>query len=111
MIQVLVPPELFDEMEQQWAPPDDPVFQMAPPTFEAQAQLLYSHIGRPPVSSQTFWAVYSALLDSFRSIIDIPQSSNLLILPEDSVSVDDTPLLPNLNRQVETSCLDRQVHN
>ncbi|KAJ7827354.1 hypothetical protein B0H14DRAFT_2595352 [Mycena olivaceomarginata] len=60
---VIVPPELFDEMEQQWAPPDDPVFELAPPVFTGKIQDIYESLGRPEVTSRSFWDVYSALLN------------------------------------------------
>jgi hypothetical protein len=45
-------------MEQEWAPPSDPVFQLVPATFEQQAAMLYQTLGQPVVSSTTFWTVY-----------------------------------------------------
>ncbi|KAJ7347697.1 hypothetical protein DFH08DRAFT_808478 [Mycena albidolilacea] len=60
---VIVPPELFDEMEQQWAPADDPVFELAPPVFSGKIQDIYESLGRPKVTSRSFWDVYSAVLN------------------------------------------------
>ncbi|KAJ7075212.1 hypothetical protein B0H15DRAFT_792147, partial [Mycena belliarum] len=60
---VLVPPALFDEMEQKWAPPDDPVFLLTPPVFAAKIQQLYRNLGQPTVTSYNFWDIYVALLD------------------------------------------------
>lgn len=62
-IQVIVPPELFDEMEQRWAPADEPVFELAPPVFTGKIQDIYESLGRPEATSSSFWDVYSALLD------------------------------------------------
>ncbi|KAH7906201.1 hypothetical protein BJ138DRAFT_1117789 [Hygrophoropsis aurantiaca] len=64
---IAVPEELFDEMENKWAPSDHPVFQLVPPDFDAKAALLYGAIGAPSVCSDNFWEVYATLLDSFES--------------------------------------------
>ncbi|KAK6991985.1 hypothetical protein R3P38DRAFT_3409105 [Favolaschia claudopus] len=60
---VIVSPELFDEMEQQWAPPDDPVFALTPPVFTQKVEAVYEALGRPEVTHRTFWTVYCAILD------------------------------------------------
>ncbi|KIL56954.1 hypothetical protein M378DRAFT_16621 [Amanita muscaria Koide BX008] len=65
--QLIVPPEMFNELQQEWAPLDDAVFQLTPPGFHAQADAHYTSLGCPAVSRGTFWSVYSALLDRFRS--------------------------------------------
>ncbi|KAJ6581597.1 hypothetical protein B0H19DRAFT_1251786 [Mycena capillaripes] len=62
---VVVTPEMFDQMEAEWAPPDDPVFLLIPPTFEAEATELYGQMGRPEVNFDSFWDVYSDLLAAF----------------------------------------------
>ena len=59
-------------MEQQWAPRDLPVFQLVPPAFDEQANVLYTNIGCPVVSSSTFWDVYKQLLSAFRALPTIP---------------------------------------
>ena len=58
---------MFNELQQEWAPVDDAVFQLTPPGFHAQADAHYTSLGRPAVSRGTLWSVYSALLDCFRS--------------------------------------------
>ena len=65
MYQVHVTEELLNEAEQKWACPDDPVFQLTPPDFNAQASVFYEEIGHPPVTSDTFWTVYLRLLRKF----------------------------------------------
>jgi hypothetical protein len=55
-------------MEQEWAPPNDPVFWLVPATFEQQAARLYHTIGQPVVSSATFWTVYQELLTAFHML-------------------------------------------
>ncbi|KAF8215519.1 hypothetical protein K438DRAFT_2104665 [Mycena galopus ATCC 62051] len=67
---VLVPPELFDEMEQAWAPPDDPVFELTPPIFTRRIEDIYESLGRPEVNSRSFWDVYCALLDCIVQVDD-----------------------------------------
>ncbi|KAJ7084177.1 hypothetical protein C8R43DRAFT_1051851 [Mycena crocata] len=67
---VLVPPELFDEMEAQWAPPDDPVFELTPPEFTAKIEEVYQSLGRPEVTSKTFWDIYCVLLDAIVLVED-----------------------------------------
>ncbi|KAH7919661.1 hypothetical protein BV22DRAFT_1022606, partial [Leucogyrophana mollusca] len=62
-----VPDELLDEMEDKWAPAEHPIFQLVPPEFETQAQLLYGAMGAPAVSSDSFWDIYTTLLNAFES--------------------------------------------
>jgi hypothetical protein len=65
-----VPDSLFDAMEQKYAPPDHPVFELVPPAFGIWAQHYYSALKLEAVSSKTFWNVYSALLHAFKSGMD-----------------------------------------
>ena len=67
-MQIVISPELFDEMEHEWVHPEDPVFKLVPTAFEVQVTVLYNQIGNPEVSSLTIWDVYSHLLDAFRSL-------------------------------------------
>ena len=60
-------------MEARWAPRNNPVFQLVPPTFAQQAATLYSDMGEPAVSSLTFWAVYQGLLAAFHALLDDPR--------------------------------------
>ncbi|KAJ7022416.1 hypothetical protein C8F04DRAFT_1138129 [Mycena alexandri] len=62
---VLVSPEMFDEMEETWAPRDDPVFKLTPDNFDRQALALYDALGSPPVGLDTIWIVYADLLNAF----------------------------------------------
>lgn len=63
---------MFDEMEACWAPRNNPVFQLVPPTFAQQAVMLYSDMGEPVVSSLMFWDVYQQLLAAFHALPDDP---------------------------------------
>ncbi|KAJ6534299.1 hypothetical protein B0H19DRAFT_1272015 [Mycena capillaripes] len=67
---VIVPPELFDEMEAQWAPQDDPVFQLTPPVFTAKIRAIYESFDSPPVTSDNFWDLYRSLLTAITPIQD-----------------------------------------
>ena len=53
-------------MEATCAPPDHDVFQLTPPPFDSRANKYYEEMGRPPVSSNSFWNVYQQLLSLFR---------------------------------------------
>jgi hypothetical protein len=65
-LKVVVPPEVFDEVEQEYAPADHPIFELVPPAFNDRADILYTNIGRPTVQSDTVWDVYCQLLQQFR---------------------------------------------
>ncbi|KAJ7107132.1 hypothetical protein C8R44DRAFT_637746, partial [Mycena epipterygia] len=65
---VVVTPDLFDEMEATWASPDDPVFNLVPPSFHAQATELYTAMGNPEVTFNTFWIAYGQLLNAFETL-------------------------------------------
>lgn len=65
-----MPDSLFDAMEQKYAPPDHPVFELVPPAFGIRAQRYYSQLKLGAVGSKTFWNIYSALLHAFKSEMD-----------------------------------------
>ena len=62
-----MPDSLFDAMEQKYAPPEHPVFELVPPAFEIRAQHYYSAQKLEAVGSKTFWNIYSAFLHAFKS--------------------------------------------
>ncbi|KAF8125216.1 hypothetical protein K438DRAFT_2002219 [Mycena galopus ATCC 62051] len=66
---VIITPELFDEMEATWAPLSDPVFKLVPDTFDRQISGFYEALGHPEVSLDTFWMIYSSLLNAFSTEI------------------------------------------
>ncbi|EMD40134.1 hypothetical protein CERSUDRAFT_63618 [Gelatoporia subvermispora B] len=72
----IVDPEIFDEAERKWAPPDAPCFQCVPPEFDDHAHQLYDELGRPQISSDSFWDVYTDLLEMFRLQPEIPDYSS-----------------------------------
>ncbi|KAJ7460012.1 hypothetical protein B0H11DRAFT_2242239 [Mycena galericulata] len=67
---VIVPPQLFNEMEEKWAPPTDPVFELTPPLFTAKIVEIYDSLDRPAVSSRTFWNIYISLLARINEVED-----------------------------------------
>ncbi|KAJ7719745.1 hypothetical protein B0H16DRAFT_1336478, partial [Mycena metata] len=89
--EVLVPTELFNEMEAQWAPPTDPVFDLAPPVFTTKIVAIYESLGSPAVSSTNFWEVYSQLLNS---IIPIQEELSAAIHEQDNAFDAPIELLP-----------------
>ena len=50
-------------MEAKYAPPNDPVFQLVPPDFEAYVTSCFKALGEPEVNFETFWDVYCRLRD------------------------------------------------
>lgn len=99
---ITISPELFDEIEQKWAPPDDPVFQLVPPTFEDQVSELYAAIGSPAVSSLSFsfWVIYVKLLLAFRNLPEDPSLEAALLAAHEGevLKVDIIPGLRELRR-------------
>lgn len=62
----MVSDDMFNAIEEEWVPHDDPVFQLTPMLFHKQAEAYYISLGRPAISKGTFWDVYNALLGHFR---------------------------------------------
>jgi hypothetical protein len=67
---VEVSDELFDQVERLYAPPDDDVFQLVPPIFEEHVVQVYNDVGKPPVTDETFWDVYSRMQRRFQEYAD-----------------------------------------
>ncbi|KAJ7199908.1 hypothetical protein GGX14DRAFT_572338 [Mycena pura] len=68
---VSVPPELFDEMEAIWAPPDHAVFNLTPPEFTELVTEFYKQLGQPIVGAKSLWIVYAQLLQKFEQEISL----------------------------------------
>ena len=83
-------------MEQRWAPRDLPVFRLVPETFDEQANLLYDNLGRPAVSSSSFWDVYKQLLSAFRALPASPLLDEAVLAAAADVVEEEVPLLPGL---------------
>ncbi|KAG1856421.1 hypothetical protein F4604DRAFT_1685451 [Suillus subluteus] len=65
---VPIPGDLIDEVEGIYAPPDHPVFELVPPIFGRHAQDLYASLGKPRVSSKSFWDVYQLMRQQFEAL-------------------------------------------
>lgn len=92
----MISTDMFDEMQQEWAPSDDPVFQLTPTSFHNQADGHYTSLGRPAVSRGTFWDIYKLLLACFRQSptdLTLEKEFNLANLGANQSDMD---LLPGL---------------
>ena len=54
---------MLTRAEEQWAPADDPIFELVPPPFQEIVDKCYEDIGCPPVTIESFWQVYCDLRD------------------------------------------------
>lgn len=66
-IQIRPPVEVIDEAEAIWAPRNHPVFQLVPPAVGEHLELLYCILERPDITRDTFWDIYTALLNLWKS--------------------------------------------
>jgi hypothetical protein len=62
----MISADMFDELQNEWAPLNDPVFQITPTSFHNQADTHYTALGHPGISRGTFWDIYKSLLACFR---------------------------------------------
>jgi hypothetical protein len=95
--QIPVPADLIDEVEQRYAPPDHPVFQLVPPTFEERVIVRYNALDRPAVTINSFWNIYHQLLAAFRTQEPDPELDSILSVHDTSceaIEADGVPLLP-----------------
>src|ERR1700678_2534355 len=91
----MISTDMFDGMQQEWAPVDDPVFQLTPTSFHNQAADHYTSLRCPAISRGTFWDVYKLLLACFRQEpvdVTIKEEFNLANLGANQ----DMDLLPGL---------------
>lgn len=96
----MVPPELLDEMEALYAPPDHLVFELVPAAFHDHISEAYSAIGEPNINMDTFWEVYLHLRQQLheprhQSLTEVLTSYDHASNQYDS---DDVPLLPNMEQ-------------
>ena len=54
--------DALDHVRRLYAPPDDPVFELVPSTFDEFAKVLYTSMGSPVVTGENIWDIYRALL-------------------------------------------------
>ena len=60
-------------MEQLYAPPDDPVFDLVLATFAHYTQIIYDNMGSPAVTGENVWDIYHGLvqgLEELQTVID-----------------------------------------
>jgi hypothetical protein len=67
-LQIHVEPAAIKIVRDLYAPPDHPVFQLVPPTFDQLAKEFYQTMGQPVVTRGNVWDVYLALLNHFHQL-------------------------------------------
>ena len=55
-------------MEQLYAPPDDPVFELVPATFAYYTQIMYDNMGSPMVTGENVWDIYRGLVQRLEEL-------------------------------------------
>jgi hypothetical protein len=96
-MQVPVPAMLIDEVEQLYAPPDHPVFQLVPQIFEQRIIHHYNSINRPVVNIDSFWDIYRQLLAAFHTQGQDNELATILTRHEETrraIDEEAMPLLP-----------------
>lgn len=86
---------MLNAARENWAPPDDPVFRLVPPSFQEHIDAVYASIGYPEISAATFWETYGQLLEALRIIPDQIYAPEELSAEASAFEVD-IPVLPNL---------------
>jgi hypothetical protein len=87
---------LLDEVKALYAPQDHPVFELVSQIFYERVDDLYSVIGRPEITKETFWDIYLELLKKLQNGRD-EELANILSSHQQSVQPDQgMPLLPNV---------------
>lgn len=64
LLKIIVPGTLIEEAEHQWAPREDPVFELVPADCKQYISLAYAKLGSPEVNFYLFWQVYNQLRDA-----------------------------------------------
>jgi hypothetical protein len=57
-------------VEQLYAPPDDPVFELVPATFAYYTQMMYDNMGSPAVTGENVWDIYRGLVQRLEELQD-----------------------------------------
>lgn len=100
--QIPVPVELLDSMEEMYAPPEHPVFQLTPPGFDIRARFLYEEMGQPIINKDSFWNTYKDLLHRFQQPAEDTELDEVLATHTETMqrlhdlSWDEIPLLEGL---------------
>lgn len=97
-----MPPELFDELEGMFAPPDHDVFQLVPPVFGHWINIFYDSMDRPRISEDNFWPTYVQLKQSFiekaEAMIDMAPVFKVFPLAMELVLKEKLDVTPGLNQ-------------
>ncbi|KAF8262051.1 hypothetical protein EI94DRAFT_1773282 [Lactarius quietus] len=65
---VAVPSETFNEIEQKYAPPNDPIFDLVPHTFAVHANAIWTDMRSPEPEFRNVWEIYLHIRDALRSM-------------------------------------------
>ncbi|KIK57351.1 hypothetical protein GYMLUDRAFT_246999 [Collybiopsis luxurians FD-317 M1] len=106
--QVGVPPELIQELEDEYAPANHEVFQLTPLLFHQAASIIYTQMGNPEVNFSSFWTIYRNVLSGLQ--IQVAQVAGLELavnlhaatvqrMNSDEDEINKMELLPNQKHQ------------
>ncbi|KAE9393107.1 hypothetical protein BT96DRAFT_999737 [Gymnopus androsaceus JB14] len=103
-----ISPELINELQQEYAPPDHEVFQLTPPIFDDAAQTVYAQMNCPKVNHQSFWVVYRDMLRGLEALateraylqhsVDV-HAASLEQMNSENNPINSMELLPNQRRR------------
>jgi len=82
-------------MEAQYAPPGHPVFELVPQVFHEHVSNLYTTIGKPEVTIDTFWERFRHLLKCLRGRLD-EQLTGIITSYDITPAPEPMPILPNM---------------
>lgn len=60
--------EAVDYVQNLYAPPDDPVFELVPQEFNYFAQKIYEDLGSPTLTSETIWPIYRRMVERLEQL-------------------------------------------
>jgi hypothetical protein len=70
IIKVKVEQKAIDYVEQLYAPPNDPVFELVPATFAHYTQIIYNNMSSPVVTGENVWDIYRELVKRLEELED-----------------------------------------
>ena len=82
-------------MEARYAPPDHPVFELVPQAFHEHVSNLYTVIGQPEVTIETFWDIFRDLLEHLHERPN-EQLTEIITNYDITPGLEPMPLLPNM---------------
>jgi hypothetical protein len=65
-------------VEQLYAPPEDPVFELVPATFAHYTQMMYDDMGSPAVTGENVWDIYRGLVQRLEELQDVMDYADYL---------------------------------